>query len=704
MTSARAAGAAALLALALANRAAADVDITASQGHDGRVIANCVTPAFVDLRNTGAETVEVRLQLRRGSAFSSGGVEHERVVVLTPHARRREPFLLPAQDGWGEPVRVTVTTRPQVPVHDGARTNSRGRIDVEAPATNLVSSSGRVVGVLGDAASALASGLPRAAPSGVLNVVGELGTVDVVRITEEELALGPLAIEGLDALVVSDPEADFCRDAQALDGLLDWVALGHLLVVAPGTRAAQLGATALGPYLPARGTPRQEAYEAVVRGLVVASAEDLPDDARDPGDATGLWLPLTGACRGTGPGDEPLYVDRRLGDGTVRLLAFDVRRALAASTEDQHVAALATVLCGRPCAVRDLTLGDTLAEWRYGATRDVDQEAQELLRRDALEAPPRVAVFFALLLYVLVVGPLDWFVLRRLGRPRLTTITFAGTVVAFTALAYGVSFLMFSTGDRLNRLVIVDLADGGRDGRQLAQVHDFAGCYSSHGADRRLQFDLPVAIAGASLPGGGTGDSGTSFPLVASGTDPLAPDVEVAIAFRSLRAVRSIQAGTTGRTIETEWVREAGRSPRLRITNGLPVTLDDVIVLMPAGESQSLVSVGLTPGTSEFAVPASSAGATSGGVLGTRERDLLAFLSRASAVGFDGVPASRTRPQRLSLERQAVLERCGIAHGRTFAQRRALLLAFASESPVRLPGDDVEGHRWIVIRKEVELP
>ena len=201
-----------------------------------------------------------------------------------------------------------------------------------------------------------------------------------------------------------------------------------------------------------------------------------------------------------------------------------------------------------------------------------------------------------------------------------------------------------------------------------------------------------------------------------SGADALSPEVLLQVAFRSQRVVRTVLSGTTGRTIETEWVHTEGSAhPQLRLINGLPVQLDRVDVLMPAGRGRYHFER-VAPGaeaTAEFKSDISAAlGAwwTSGGQTLSRGYDpahvahFQAFLSRASAYGFDGRPLRSDVAQPISLDRQVLLARTGIAHGGALHRGRALLLAAAAESPVPLPASDDDGHTHELIRKEIELP
>jgi hypothetical protein len=508
---------------------------------------------------------------------------------------------------------------------------------------------------------------------------------------------------------VLDPDASFCGDPRDLDGLLDWVALGGLLVVSPGSDAGALVSSPIAPHLPAAWGPATRTRY----GDILTSVRNRFGEPEEtlPRSFEGTWLPLrprAGATVGASAVG-PLWVDRDLGLGRIRLLAFDVRKALDACSGENEVQAMATLLAGRPLPLPPGELDDYV---RYRMNRtDVDSSIAATLRQDAFEPPPLPLVLLGLGLYVLIVGPVDWFVLKRLRKERLTTLTFAGAVAAFTTLAYAASFLVFSAGAVVNRIVVVDYADAGRDGRQVMRLHDLAGFYSPRGADQDLAYPTPAVILPGRLPGSASGsDVGTSRAAEVSGSDPVHPDARLLISFRSQRTVRAVLAGVTGRTIETEW-EPGGRA--LSVTNGLPIDLDAVFVVLPdrgvvrvgsvASGAEAVTSVARVSPPGERWVQGSIT------ILGSDPdpddvRGLLGLLSRASPIGVDGQFPSEYASGRLGLDQQVALAKSGIGRGGALPRGRALLVAFASRAPVTLPGDAADGRTHVVIRKEIDLP
>lgn len=76
-----------------------------------------------------------------------------------------------------------------------------------------------------------------------------------------------------------------------------------------------------------------------------------------------------------------------------------------------------------------------------------------------------LSIILIIVAYIGVIGPLDWWVTKRLGRPYLTWIFFAGAVVLFSAIAYGYSTFINVDVMRSVQVNIIDAAPGQRIAR-----------------------------------------------------------------------------------------------------------------------------------------------------------------------------------------------------------------------------------------------
>src|SRR4029077_1668903 len=88
---------------------------------------------------------------------------------------------------------------------------------------------------------------------------------------------------------------------------------------------------------------------------------------------------------------------------------------------------------------------------------------------------PASWLLLLLVIYLIVIGPLDQFWLKRIGRPMLTWITFPCYVVLFSLLIYFIGYQLRRGESEWNELNLVDvLQDGERAelrGRTYASVY-----------------------------------------------------------------------------------------------------------------------------------------------------------------------------------------------------------------------------------------
>jgi hypothetical protein len=476
--------------------------------------------------------------------------------------------------------------------------------------------------------------------------------------------------------------------------------------VSLGEHAAEFAASPLAARLPARWTGAQRRPYAEVLA-------ELGDSVNSPG-APGPWTelrPATDADATVGEGPHgPLRVERRIGMGRVVVLAYDVRAVLSQVPEGDFEGAAAFARIVAADVPREIE--NQQQSWEGTSFAGLATAFASALRSGAFAPPPLPLVILGIIVYVVVVGPLDWFVLKRLRKERLTTLTFLGAVLAFTTLAFGASLFLFSSGARVNRIVVADLADAGGGGRQVLRTIDIAGFYAPRGADQPLSYPAPAALLAGSFPGlAFGGDAGSSLPVTVAPGDPLHPDATVQLPFRSQRVVRAHSVGTLGPTIEVEWDESMG-PPGVRVLNGLPVDLDDVLVYVDESHAYDLgpVAAGARSNDGDFnrmralrERPPLYGDGWGGPVFwGGNDRvsrEDMRRLLEAVTIGSFTRPTGNAPPA--NDDESAVLRKLGLTRSGAFARGRALVVAFASAAPVVLPGSSVEGDAHVVIRKEV---
>lgn len=690
------AGAVALLGSLVALPARADVDVAVRIGHGGAWIEDAATPLVVTLASNGDAPVRADVEVRGSGMLDRGETIHRRSVVLAPGVTRRELFLVAGPRAILEVATVGVRATPPVPVRSRTKTGDKGRLDIDVRASgggelSALGFAGHAIGVVNDPRSVFAARLPACERIGTLLQVEPEDRIRVVHVDAADACSGPLALDGIETLVVCDPGASFASSPRETENLLDWVALGGRLVVSLGSDAAQFAASPLAAELPARWTGAD-----VADSVALAAAFGAPPQRE--------WVPRAAsmarlraderAVQGVLRVAASLGAVRPFGDGWIVVIGCDLRPVLETiPAEAGAVVPILRALLHQPAPQRPSPIPGVIA-----TTYDASSPIGRLLRGTAFSPPPGPFVLFGLVAYVLVVGPLDWFVLKNLRKERWTTLTFGGSVAIFTVVAYAISLLLFSASAATSRVTFVHLASGGREGREVARVRELAGHYAPVAELRTCRYPLPAAVLGAAFPGfAEAGGVGGKLPVVVEGNDPFAPTAQLDIAFRSQRVVATVMAGGVGRTLDAR-AAVAGDTITVELDNGLPCDVGDAWVFLPGGKCAALGGVGAGASRSAQARIVSCAetpfaSAEAGPLEGAATPDARTFLTR--------LVASSSLPGDLPGGYHA-LRRAGIV-GREPRPGRGLLVAFAEGDPFGLPGPTDDASRHVVLTREVVL-
>lgn len=700
---------AALLLAALCALARADVSVSVDYGHGRRNIGSAATPFAVTLENTGDSAVTVDLTVGRGGVIG-GGASYHRSVVLGPAAVRRELFLLEGTGSVGD-LGVDLRTSPRTPLHTRGRTADRGVMQLSVQdefdvSERSISYETRILGIVGRKGAPLERLIDRIRGGDV--GWGAQDGIAAVFVDPRELAVAPFALDGIDTLLVCDPDSAFAEDPETATAVLDWVALGGRLMVALGDDAASFGASPFARHMPARWTG---ASKSPLDRLLPFPLES--DDVAAARSVTAVNL-----MRSERPEDEvvdradgaPLYARRRVGYGSITLLPFDISSSAVVTVSDGEKDAARLTKFLLPLRVPSQNTLDQAQNYAVSFQNvQLGDSMSHIIQQNAFEPPPLPLVLLGLLAYVLLVGPVDWIILKRLRKERLTTLTFAALVTVFTVLAYGASFLLFSSGAVVNRVVLADLVDTGDGGRQVLRVIDMAGFYAPTGDDVEIEPEGAGVVFPGSLPTTSeAGDVGRSRELFIESHGPAREAGLLSIGFRSQRVVRITSLKETGRSIDVAWIEPGLPNRGVRVTNTLANDLEDAYVLLP---NRWMLRVGpvaagatvecTTPSTKSL--PGSDFASNVSSVDKNPTRDsvlsLFTFLSHATQSS-----ASKGNPfERLSAQELVILQKTGIDRSQALDSGSALLIAYSAEAPVPLPQDDRPGNRFVLIRKEIPI-
>ena len=443
-----------------------------------------------------------------------------------------------------------------------------------------------------------ASALPGGSNAPATAQVAEAGLADL-----PDKAAG---YSGADAFLLrSDAPLEALTEAQA-DALRGWVAGGGHLVVCGGIDPARFGA-------------------AFYQGLLPASVGGARPPVTLPGAGPTGALALTPKpspgvrVLRSAPDGAPLIVSGPYGAGRVTLTAFDPTAA-GLQVPGFNLSGLWRQLLGGGLAGSAAVLPHVAGREENYHAGYFDGSERPLLsgvvvRGASLDAPGTSVIGLFLLVYLIVLVPVNYLVLKRLDRKELAWVTIPVLVLVFALGTFGVGYAAKGGAVFVNRAAIVETTAGRRE----------AGVYSEIGlfSPRRTSYDLalPGANTLAAVPnpgfsngfrGGGTGDGQAVSParFVQTPEGVTLPDTSV-----NMWAMRSFDVQSTtdlGGTLDSALKQQRGQVTGT-LTNHTAHALTDCVLL----QGSLFTRLGdLAPGASvPVSLPASVGGAGRGGGL-----------------------------------------------------------------------------------------
>lgn len=469
--------------LALTASAAGNVTMDARILLQGHARVGGWAAIEVDLQNDGPSIVG-ELQMDGGSESNT----RYAMAVDLPTGSHKTYVLHAQPPAFGRNVKVDL-------VASGAVVNS-------VTVAYLVHEAGQlVVGVVAERPAGLVSEMKLPAnPFGTSAAVVTLGLADL-----------PERAEGwgtLDRLVWQDVDSNQLSSAQ-LTALRQWIAAGGRLVIVGGT--AGIGTLSafpddLLPYRPSATLDLDPTRLIGVLGALPSGATELPAMA----GAAGAGRPLVTS------GDRVAAAELTYGGGRVTILGFDPTVKWLA--ESKAVGPLWRTL------LPDRSAAD-------GVTTDDGILANAVTLLPALALPPTTGLLVIIGAYILVIGPLNYLILKRLDRRELAWITMPVLVLTFAAASFGYGSYLRGTDLIVNQAAIVR----GANGTSEATASVYFGIFSP----TRSTYQVSVP-QGALLAAPMTGGSGLALDIV-QGTGSAQPSAirNLAVGTSSIRTVRA---------------------------------------------------------------------------------------------------------------------------------------------------------------------
>ena len=437
----------------------------------------------VRLQNDGAPIVgELRLQ---GGA--QGGTRFSLPIDLASPADKT--FLLYAQPpSFGQQLEVILIS--------GGQTIARQNVAFTVHDANQL-----IVGVVAARPQGLVSQLQLPAnQNGVAPVTVPLTPADLPDRIE--------AWSALDRLVWQDFDTNTLRKEQ-ISALRGWLALGGRLVIVGGTAGPSVLSgfpDAILPYRPSTTDDVAAASLTSLLGVLPASAADVP----------GLAGSLDHGRALATAGDRVVAAEAPYGSGSVTLIGFDPTVGWIAESK------LTSQLW------RGLLPPRTSTATGIGDDSQILSAVQQL---PALDLPPLGGLLLLLLGYIILIGPINYLVLRRLDKREWAWITMPILIAVFAIGAYAFGSALRGSDIIVNEVAIVRGAPDATEGS--AQV--YLGIFSP--TRGTYQVALPGgALVSAPIVGDLFGGQVAALDVVQG---PTARVRDLSVGFGSLRTVRA---------------------------------------------------------------------------------------------------------------------------------------------------------------------
>lgn len=326
---------------------------------------------------------------------------------------------------------------------------------------------------------------------GALSMLSGLATPGVERpkvlvdIALEELPERWEGLASFDLLIINDTDTSKLTPAQA-GALQSWLEKGGRLVLGGGSGAGAVLAGIPEGMLPVALEGSQEVQQSDLDGLsrwAQAPQINAPGPFVAAQAAPRDWVVLASA------GSLPLVVERGVGSGRVFFSALD----LAAPPFDgwpgtqQFWYEIAGKYGGYNNNMpQDSSVRQMRSSSFYGAVSNIP----------SLALPSIQGLSILLVLYILLVGPVNYFILRRARRLHLAWVTIPAITLAFTGGAFGLGYLMRGNDLILNKVAVVEIPSSGP-----ALVSSYVGLFSP----RQQSYSVEVQGSGLVSPGDTTG-------------------------------------------------------------------------------------------------------------------------------------------------------------------------------------------------------
>ncbi len=393
------------------------IQITLDAGYGHRYRENMWTPLLLTLSNDGPD-VRGELRVRAENNVGLNATTYSTPLEL-PRQARKQVFLYVSLGSFARQILVELV-------------NEAGEVLAQVDSQLLPASRGDVI-----------SAVVTDAPGGSVDLTGiDVGPGESFQVNWPVEAIPPQAdaLLGVDVMVFSDVDTGRLSVAQQA-AIADWVlAGGHLIVSGgPNYRLTTAGLADLLP-LTITGTTTVDDLTPLA-----AFAGRYADSLAEPDVILAVGTLRPGAKVLVQVDGLPVLVRRYYGDGLVDYLAADPNLAPFRRWGDADTLWEALVITPRQ-----------VPSWSRGF-QDWSLARRVIQQTPGFDLPTTLQMCGMLAVYIAVIGPLNYIVLRVLGRRELAWLTIPVLVIVFSVIAYVTGFNLRGTRATLNRLSVVQV-------------------------------------------------------------------------------------------------------------------------------------------------------------------------------------------------------------------------------------------------------
>lgn len=366
---------------------------------------------------------------------------------------------------------------------------------------------------------ATAAGMPLYPKVTNRNPTGQTAA-EISRIQTEMMPDNPLALGGMDSLYLNSQRAvDF--EEKQVDALLSWLHGGGHLIIGVDAVVDVTGVPWLNGLIPGSlGSLRTlevgDSLDNWVKGFAKIPAGKTgefnenyrnlrPDLKFNETNIRVVDFKSDGARVDVSSGDQPLIVSSARERGRVTVLLFNPE------LEPVRSWSLRPWFWGRLNEIP----GTMFTDQRNAAgSTSIDGVFGAIVDSAQIRKLPVSALLLLLVVYLLVIGPLDQWWLKKINRQMLTWITFPCYVVLFSVLIYYIGYRLRAGDSEWNELQIVDVIPKGNG----AELHGttYASIYSPVNADYPIAGKEQFASLRAESSGGMAGSGKAQIGMTAN--------------------------------------------------------------------------------------------------------------------------------------------------------------------------------------------